>query len=204
MFGSPSSERLYVIKRNGVRENVMFDKITSRVKKLCYGLSDRYVDPVQITMKVISGIYPGVTTSELDNLAAEISATMATIHPDYAQLAGRIAVSNLHKESQKAFSSVIEMLYTNRDKHTDNEVPMVSKKTYDFVMEHSDKLNSAIIFDRDFDLSYFGFKTLERSYLLRINGKVVERPQHLFMRVAVGEYLFFILEATPLRILFYS
>ncbi|KAI6657277.1 Ribonucleoside-diphosphate reductase large subunit [Oopsacas minuta] len=186
MLGSNSSERLYVIKRNGMRENVMFDKITSRIKKLCYGLSDRYVDPVQITMKAISGIYPGVTTNELDNLAAEIAATMATIHPDYAKLAGRIAVSNLHKESQKTFSTVIEMLYTHRDKDTDMNTPMISKATYDVVMKYSDKLNSAIIFDRDFDLSYFGFKTLERSYLLKIHGKVVERPQHLFMRVAVG------------------
>ncbi|GIX95944.1 ribonucleoside-diphosphate reductase large subunit [Caerostris extrusa] len=158
------AEPMYVIKRDGRRENVMFDKITSRIQKLCYGLNMDYIDPAIVTMKVINGIFKGVKTVELDNLAAETAATMTTKHPDYAILAARIAISNLHKETTKAFSSVIEDLYN----------------------ENAEKLNSTIIYDRDFNYNYFGFKTLERSYLLKINGKVVERPQHMLMRVSVG------------------
>lgn len=180
------TEPMYVIKRDGRRENVMFDKITSRIQKLCYGLNLDYIDPAAVTMKVISGIFKGVKTVELDNLAAETAATMTTKHPDYAILAARIAISNLHKETTKIFSNVIEDLYNMKNERTGKITPMISESAYNVIMKHSDRLNSAIIYDRDFNYNYFGFKTLERSYLLKINGKVVERPQHMLMRVAVG------------------
>lgn len=167
-------------------EEVQIDKITSRIKKLCYGLNMDYVDPVSITLKVIGGIYSGVTTVELDNLAAETAASMSVEHPDYAALAARIAISNLHKETHKHFSDVIEELYNMYNPHTKRKTPMISDKHYNIIMKNKDRLDSAIIYDRDFKYDYFGFKTLERSYLLKINNKVVERPQHMLMRVAIG------------------
>lgn len=177
---------MYVYKRDGHKEPVRFDKITARVQRLCYGLDTAHVDAVAITQRVISGVYQGVNTIELDNLAAETAAYMTTIHPDYAILAARIAVSNLHKQTTKQFSQVSKELYEYINPKTDLHSPMISKETYDVIQKHADELNSAIVFDRDFNYNYFGFKTLERSYLLRINGKVAERPQHLIMRVAVG------------------
>ncbi|CAN8006576.1 unnamed protein product [Ixodes hexagonus] len=170
----------------GRREAVHFDKITSRIQKLCYGLNMDFVDPCSITQKVINGLYPGVTTVELDNLAAETAATMTTKHPDYAILAARIAISNLHKETKKVFSDVVEDLYNMVNERTRLRSPMISEETYKIIMENAEAFNSAIIYDRDFNYNYFGFKTLERSYLLKVNGKVVERPQHMLMRVSVG------------------
>lgn len=164
----------------------MFDKITSRIQKLCYGLHTEFVDPAQITLKVISGLYQGVTTVELDNLAAETAATMTTKHPDYAHLAARIAVSNLHKETKKVFSDVMDELYKWVNPKTGLHSPMISEDVHKIIMENAERLNSAIIYDRDYTYNYFGFKTLERSYLLKINGSVVERPQHMLMRVSVG------------------
>ncbi|UYV79318.1 RRM1, partial [Cordylochernes scorpioides] len=177
---------MFVLKRKGHKEAVMFDKITSRIQKLCYGLNMDFVDPPSITLKVINGLYPGVTTAELDNLAAEIAATMATKHPDYAKLAARIAISNLHKETKKIFSDVIEDLYRKVNSATKEWTPMISEKLYNIVQNNKEKLNSAIIYDRDFNYKYFGFKTLERSYLLKSDGKTIERPQHMLMRVSVG------------------
>ncbi|KAG5264542.1 hypothetical protein AALO_G00255370 [Alosa alosa] len=177
---------MHVIKRDGRQERIMFDKITSRIQKLCYGLNSDFVDPTQITMKVIQGLYSGVTTIELDTLAAEIAATLTTKHPDYAILAARIAVSNLHKETKKVFSDVMEDLFNYVNPRNGRHSPMISKETLDIVMANKDRLNSAIIYDRDFSYNFFGFKTLERSYLLKINGKVAERPQHMLMRVSVG------------------
>nr|CAB3265788.1 ribonucleoside-diphosphate reductase large subunit-like [Phallusia mammillata] len=177
---------MYVYKRDGRKERVMFDKITSRVSKLCYGLNMDFVDPAKITMKVINGIYEGVTTVELDTLAAETAAHMTTTHPDYAVLAARLAVSNLHKETKKLFSAVMEDLYQYINPRNNKHSPLISKHTYDIIQEHKEKLNSAIIYDRDFSYNFFGFKTLERSYLLKLNGKVAERPQHMLMRVAIG------------------
>lgn len=177
---------MQVIKRSGRREDVSFDKITARLRKLCYGLDARYVNIIEVAKKVILGLYDGVTTVELDNLAAETAATMATIHPDYALLAARIAVSNLHKETEKTFHKVVHDLYYYVDPKTGERAGLIGEETFRIVMKHKDRLDSAIIHDRDFDFDYFGFKTLERSYLMRMNGKVVERPQHLFMRVAVG------------------
>lgn len=176
---------MQVIKRTGKREDVSFDKITARVKKLVYGLSD-HVNPIRISMKVIEGLYDGVSTSDLDNLAAETSATMAAIHPDYALLASRIAISNLHKNTNKSFSETMEALYNYVDPINQQKAGLISDITIDIIRRHADQLDSAIIYDRDFTFDYFGFKTLERSYLLRMNGQVVERPQHMLMRASVG------------------
>jgi len=177
-------DRMFVKKRDGREEPVHFDKITSRIQKLCYGLDSDFIDPPAITLKVISGLYGGVTTVELDNLAAEIAATMTTKHPDYAILAARIVISNLHKETKKVFSEVITDLYKMTT--YDRPSPMISDQHYKIIIDNADRLNSAIVSNRDFNYQYFGFKTLERSYLLKIDGKVVERPQHMLMRVSVG------------------
>ncbi len=179
---------MYVVKRDGRKEPIMFDKITSRVRKLCYGLSD-LVDPVKVAMRVIEGLYDGVTTSELDNLAAEIAATMTTQHPDYAKLAARISVSNLHKNTKKSFSEVMHDLYTYINPRTGKKAPLLSDEVYKIIMDNKDLLDSTIIYNRDFGYDYFGFKTLERSYLLKINGQIAERPQHMLMRVAIGIHL---------------
>lgn len=179
---------MHVIKRDGRKEPVMFDKITARVRKLCYGLND-LVDPVKVAMRVIDGLYDGVTTSELDNLAAEIAATLTTTHPDYAKLAARISVSNLHKNTKKSFSETMKELYEYINPRTGKEAPLLSKEVHDVIQENADKLDSAIIYNRDFSYDYFGFKTLERSYLLKLNGTIAERPQHMLMRVSVGIHL---------------
>lgn len=163
----------------------MFDKITARVRKLCYGLNER-VDPVKVSLRVIEGLYDGVTTSELDNLAAEIAATMTTTHPDFAKLAARISVSNLHKNTKKSFSETMEDLYTYVNPRTGKAAPLLSDEVYEAIMKNAELLDSTIIYNRDFGYDYFGFKTLERSYLLKLNGKIVERPQHMLMRVSVG------------------
>lgn len=176
---------MFVVKRGGHKEPVMFDKITARVRKLCYGLSN-HVDPVKVAMRVIDGLYDGVTTSELDNLAAETAATMTTAHPDYARLAARISVSNLHKNTKKTFSEVVADLYEYVNPRTGKKAPMISDEVYKVVQENKERLDSTIIYNRDFGYDYFGFKTLERSYLLKINGKIAERPQHMLMRVSVG------------------
>ncbi|HTH58018.1 MAG TPA: ribonucleoside-diphosphate reductase subunit alpha [Cyclobacteriaceae bacterium] len=177
---------MLVLKRDGHRESVKFDKITARIEKLCYGLDPKFVNPVEVAMKVINGLYDGVSTSELDNLAAEIAATMTTRHPDFAKLAARIAVSNLHKVTSKSFSNTMKRLYTYVDPKTGQNAPLISKETWKVIHENAAELDEAILYDRDFSYDFFGFKTLEKSYLMRIDGKVVERPQHLLMRVAVG------------------
>ncbi len=176
---------MFVLKRDGRKEPVMFDKITSRVRKMCYGLNN-LVDPVKVAMRVIEGLYDGVTTSELDNLAAETAATMTVQHPDYARLAARIAVSNLHKNTKKTFSDVMTDLYTYVNPRTGKKAPLLSDETYKVIMDNAAKLDSTIIYNRDFGYDYFGFKTLERSYLLKLNGEIAERPQHMLMRVAIG------------------
>ncbi len=176
---------MFVLKRDGRKEPVMFDKITARVRKMCYGLNS-LVDPVKVAMRVIEGLYDGVTTSELDNLAAETAATMTVQHPDYARLAARIAVSNLHKNTKKTFSEVMTDLYNYVNPRTGKKAPLLSDETYKVIMDNAAKLDSTIIYNRDFGYDYFGFKTLERSYLLKLNGQIAERPQHMLMRVAIG------------------
>ena len=176
---------MFVVKRDGHKEPVMFDKITARIKKLCYGLNP-LVDPVRVSMRVIEGLYDGVTTSELDNLAAEVAATMTTTHPDYTNLASRISVSNLHKNTKKSFSKTMEDLYNYVNPRTNKKAPLLSDEVYNVIKKNAEKLDSTIIYNRDFNYDYFGFKTLERSYLLKINGAVAERPQHMLMRVSIG------------------
>ncbi len=177
---------MLVIKRDGRYESVKFDKITARIEKLCYGLNREFVNPVDIAKKVIAGIYDKVTTVELDNLAAETAAAMATYHPDYAILAARIAVSNLHKVTSESFSSTMKRLYTYLDPKTGENASLISDEVYKVIKENAAMLDASIVYKRDYDHDYFGFKTLERSYLLRLNGKIVERPQHMLMRVAIG------------------
>ena len=179
---------MYVLKRDGRKEPIMFDKITARIKKLCYGFNP-LVDPVRVAMRVIEGLYDGVTTSELDNLAAEIAATMTTTHPDYASLAARISVSNLHKNTLKSFSETMKDLYEYVNPITGKKAPLLSDEVYKVIKKNAEELDSKIIYNRDFGYDYFGFKTLERSYLLKINGQIVERPQHMLMRVSVGIHL---------------
>ena len=179
---------MYVVKRDGHKEPVMFDKITDRIKKLCYGLNG-LVEPVKVAMRVIEGLYDGVSTSELDNLAAETAASMTIAHPDYAQLAARIAISNLHSNTKKSFSETMNEMFHYVNPRTNLEAPLLSEEVHKVIMDNAEFLDSHIIYNRDFNYDYFGFKTLERSYLLRINGKIVERPQHMLMRVSVGIHL---------------
>jgi ribonucleoside-diphosphate reductase alpha chain len=176
---------MFVLKRDGRKEAVKFDKITARIQKLCYGL-DALVDPTSVAMKVIEGIYEGVTTFELDNLAAEVAASLTVKHPDYAQLAARIAVSNLHKKTKKSFSDTMSDLYLYVNPVTNQKAPMLADDVYQIIQDNKEVLDSTIIYDRDFSYDYFGFKTLERSYLLRVNGQIAERPQHMLMRVSIG------------------
>ncbi|NJB82311.1 ribonucleoside-diphosphate reductase subunit alpha [Wenyingzhuangia aestuarii] len=179
---------MYVIKRDGHKESVMFDKITARIRKICYGLNP-LVDPVKVAMRVIEGLYDGVTTSELDNLAAEIAATLTTAHPDYAKLAARISVSNLHKNTEKSFSATMKALYEYVNPRTGLKSPLLSDEVFNVIEKNSALLDSSIVYDRDFNYDYFGFKTLERSYLLKINGEIAERPQQMLMRVSIGIHL---------------
>ncbi|MGA0967089.1 MAG: ribonucleoside-diphosphate reductase subunit alpha, partial [Flavobacteriaceae bacterium] len=179
---------MFVIKRDGRKEPIMFDKITARIRKLNYGLNP-LVDPVRVAMRVIEGLYDGVTTSELDNLAAEIAATMTTTHPDYAKLAARISVSNLHKNTKKSFSETMTDLYEYVNPRTGKKAPLLSDEVYEVIHKNAEKLDSSIIYNRDFGYDFFGFKTLERSYLLKLNGHIVERPQHMLMRVSIGIHL---------------
>ena len=179
---------MFVIKRDGRKESVKFDKITARIQKLCYGFNP-LVDPAAVAMRVIEGVYDGVTTSELDNLAAEQAASMTTKHPDYARLAARIAVSNLHKKTEKSFSETMKMLHNYVNPKTQEKAPLISDQAWEVIEANAELLDSTIIYDRDFEYDYFGFKTLERSYLLRANGKIAERPQHMIMRVAVGIHM---------------
>jgi len=180
---------MFVIKRDGKKESVKFDKITARIQKLCYGLSPEHVQPILVAQKVVEGVYDGVTTTELDNLAAETAASLTTRHPDFALLASRIAISNLHKNTKKSFSETMRDLYEYIDPKTGKKGPLISDEVMEIIDKHADLLDSTIIYDRDFGYDYFGFKTLEKSYLLKVNGKVVERPQHMLMRVSVGIHL---------------
>ena len=177
---------MLVLKRDGRRESVKFDKITTRIDKLCYGLNTDYVSAVEVAKKVISGIYDGVTTVELDSLASETAAGMATTHPDYAILAARIAISNLHKVTSQSFSNTMKRLYTYLDPKTGENASLISKEAYEVIRNNAARLDEAIDYERDYQYDFFGFKTLERSYLLKLEDKIVERPQHMLMRVAVG------------------
>jgi ribonucleoside-diphosphate reductase alpha chain len=177
---------MIVLKRDGKKESVKFDKITARIEKLCYGLDRRFVNAVDVAKKVIEGLYDGVATTELDNLAAETAASLTVKHPDYALLASRIAVSNLHKNTTKSFSATMQLLFDYTDPRSGKYLPLLSDDVWQIIKDNAELLDSTIIYDRDYGFDYFGFKTLEKSYLLKLNGKIAERPQHMFMRVAIG------------------
>ncbi|MFT7236864.1 MAG: ribonucleoside-diphosphate reductase alpha subunit [Cyclobacteriaceae bacterium] len=180
---------MLVIKRDGRRESVKFDKITARIEKLCAGLNGDFVKPVEIAKKVIDGLYDGVTTIELDNLAAEIAASMTTRHPDFTKLAARISISNLHKVTEESFTNTMKRLYTYVNPKTDENASLLSTKVYGIIRENAKKLDDAVDYNRDYNYDYFGYKTLERSYLMKLDGKIVERPQHMLMRVSVGIHM---------------
>ena len=177
---------MLVIKRDGRRESVRFDKITARIENLCYELDPKFIQPIEVAKKVIDGLYDGVTTSELDNLAAEVCASLTVRHPDYAILAARIAISNLHKTTSQSFSNTMKRLYTYVNPKTGENAQLIDTEVYGIIKKYAAKLDEAIDYKRDFGYDYFGYKTLEKSYLIRLDGKVVERPQHMLMRVAVG------------------
>jgi len=177
---------MFVQTRSGKREPVQFDKITHRISQLTYGLDQKYVDSMQVAKRTINGLFDGITTEELDNLSAEVSAYMTSVHPDYARLAGRIAVANLHRSTSDSFMETFEKLYGYRNEFTGEHQPLISEEIFGFANQHKDRIMKEIAYSRDFEFDYFGYKTLEKSYLLKVNGKIVERPQHLFMRVALG------------------
>ena len=177
---------MQVIKRDGSKEPVRFEKVSNRIKKMTYGLNPDHIDSLEIAQKVIAGIYDGISTQELDNLAAETAASLIPKHPDYSILASRIAVSRLHKTTKKKFSETIHDLYTYVDPETNLPAGLINDETYKTVMKNKQKLDGAVIHERDFDFEYFGFKTLEKSYLLKTYGQTTETPQHMYMRVAVG------------------
>jgi len=180
---------MLVVKRDGRRESVKFDKITARIEKLCDGLNADFVEPVEIAKKVIDGLYDGVTTVELDNLAAEIAATMTTRHPDFAKLAARISISNLHKVTEESFSNTMKRLYTYVNPKTDENAALLSKEVYGIIRANAKRLDEAVDYSRDYNYDFFGYKTLERSYLIKLDGKIAERPQHMLMRVSVGIHM---------------
>jgi ribonucleoside-diphosphate reductase alpha chain len=175
-----------VKKRDGSLEEMRYDKITKRISILCHDLNMEYIDPTYVTLKVTQGIYDGITTIELDKLAAETAVAMTTTHPDYSKLAGRIEVSSLHKSTPKKFSQCIRELHSFIEPRTGKQSSLIDTQLYKFVLENRETIDAAIVMDRDFDFDYFGIKTLERSYLIKIGQKIVERPQYLYMRVALG------------------
>lgn len=177
---------MFVTTRSGKKEPVQFDKITHRISQLSYNLDPKYVDAVQVAKRTINGLFDGITTDELDNLSAEVSAYMTSVHPDYARLAGRIAVANLHRSTSDSFMETFETLFGYQNEFTKEKQPLISEEIFAFAREHKDRISAEIAYSRDFEFDYFGFKTLEKSYLLKVHGKIVERPQHLFMRVALG------------------
>lgn len=180
---------MFVATRSGKREPVQFDKITHRISQLVYGLDQDHVDATQIAKRTIQGLFDGITTEELDNLSAEVSAYMTSAHPDYARLAGRIAVANLHRSTRDSFTETLAVLYNFENAFTKEKTPLISEELYTFANEHKNRIEAEIAYSRDYEFDYFGFKTLERSYLLKVHGKIVERPQHMFMRVALGVQL---------------
>ena len=170
------SLEMLVVKRDGKKEPVAFDKITARIKKLCYGFNPEHVDPVVVAQKVVTGVFDGVSTAQLDDLASETAAFLTTQHPDYGKLAARIAVSNMHKQTSKSFSETMYKLHGYINPKTGEHGPLISDELKGIIEDHEDQLNAAIVYDRDFEYDYFGFKTLEKSYLLKMGNKVC--PHH--------------------------
>ena len=179
---------MYVVKRSGEQQEVKFDAITRRIKNLCDGLDPRFVDPVPVTQKVVEGFYNGISTSEVDTLAAETCAYMSQKHPDFSTLAARIAVSNLHKNTSDSFHETCKILRSYKDQQG-RPAALLAEDVWTFIDANAEALDQAIDYKRDLGYDYFGFKTLEKSYLLRVHGKIVERPQHMIMRAACGIHM---------------
>ena len=177
---------MQVVNRKGEREDVRFDAILDKLRRLAEGLDPNWVDPANLTKLTIEGLYDGVTTRELDQLAAETAASLVSQHPDYSKLAARICVDDLHRSTKDSFTDVITDLREYIDPESKKHAPLISEEVYNIIMENAEVLNNHIDYNRDFNYDYFGFKTLERSYLLRLDGEVAERPQHMLMRVSVG------------------
>lgn len=178
-------QKRYVTKRNGKREPLVLDKILDRINQQTYGLDGKWIVPFDVAQKVIEGITPDIETRVLDLLAMETAASLTSKHPDYSVLAARLAITSLHKETKKSFSETINDLYEYIDPRTEKHSPIVSKQFLDIVNEFADELDSAIVHSRDHMFDYFGYKVLEKSYLLKLNGKVAERPQYMYMRTAI-------------------
>lgn len=178
-----SSTQMYVIKRNGEHQEVKLDNITKRIKELCYGLNDQFIDPAAITIKIVSGFHNKISTSDIDILAAETCAYMSQIHPDFSILAARIAISNLHKNTLNSFTDTCDKLKNNKDKQH-KPAPLLSDNVWEFINNNRKILDDNINNSNDYNYDYFGYKTLEKSYLLKVNNKIVERPQYMLMRVA--------------------
>jgi len=174
---------MYVLKRSGEREEVSFDKIIKRIQKYSKDLNK--LNAIELAQQIIAQIFNGIPTYKIDELTAEICAAKTTLHPDYGKLASRISISNHNKNTSPSYSEVIQLLWDNKDVLGEH-CPLINKRLYDMVMEHKNKINATLDYEKDFNYDYFGFKTLERAYLMRINGKIVERPQHLLMRVALS------------------
>ena len=174
-----------VTKRNGKKEPVMLDKILDRIKQQTYSLDTKWIIPFEVAQKVIEGITPDIKTSTLDQLAMETAASLTTKHPDYSVLAARLAITALHKETKKSFSETVTDLFNYVNPKTGKHAPIVSENFHTIVKKYSDSLDSAIVHSRDHNFDYFGFKTLEKSYLLKIDGVVAERPQYMYMRTAI-------------------
>ena len=174
---------MYVLKRNNEREEVSFDKIIKRIQKYSKDLTK--LNAIELAQQIIAQIYDGIPTYKIDELTAEICAAKTTLHPDYGKLASRISISNHNKNTSPSYSEVIQVLWDNKDVLGEH-CPLINKRLYDMVMYHKNKINATLDYEKDFNYDYFGFKTLERAYLMRINGKIIERPQHLLMRVALS------------------
>ena len=177
---------MLVTTRSGKKEQVQFDKITERIEKLAYGLDRKFIDPVEVAKKTIQGLFDGISTIELDNLSAEVAAYLSSTHPDYSKLAARISMANLHRHTDDSFTETMKKLYDYTDAKTGDHFSLISQEVFDLAIKFEKEIQAKIDFSRDFEYDYFGLKTLERSYLLKINGQIVERPQHMLMRVSLG------------------
>ena len=177
---------MQVVNRKGEREDVRFDAILDKLRILSDGLDPNWIDPAHLTKLTIEGLYDGVTTRELDQLAAETAASLVSHHPDYSKLAARICVDDLHRSTKETFTDVITDLREYIDPESKKHAPLISEEVYEIIMANAEVLNNHIDYTRDYNYDYFGFKTLERSYLLKLNGEIAERPQHMLLRVSVG------------------
>ena len=175
-----------VLKRDGREEEVSLEKLTSRIAASCDGLDLEFVSPATVAKGVIGGLYNGVTTVALEQLVAETAGYMCLEHPDYSKLAARISMSSLRKSTPDLFSASIKRLYEYSDPATGMKAGLISDTLYATVQKHGAEIDARIDNMRDENYNYFGFKTLEKSYLLRLDGEVAERPQYMLMRVALG------------------